>query len=198
MNRIVCHTILIAIGFCGIFLGTLPDLFPQLISLPPNLKQYDYALETLTIKDEDDNASKRLKVGDIGYKQIYNLIRSFDPVTMPPLSETITKSKEQKGFGTIASIRGGMKWRPKTSQFESEKSIDPFLFVCFKAERKIYEPICQMNDLLSLVREAKMRFWSRFGFFFAFVALLLGEGTALRDSVKAKNNMDEIYPDYTI
>jgi hypothetical protein len=183
MNRIVYHIILIAIGFCGIFLGTFPDLFPQLISLPPNLKQYDYALKTLTITNESDSASKLLRVGDKGYNQIYNLIRSIDPVTMPPLAETITISKEKEGFGTIASVKGGMKWRPKTLTYESQKTLDPFLFICFRVERGGYEPICQMNDLQNLVREAKIRFWSRFGFFFAFLALLLGEGKALKDSL---------------
>lgn len=185
MNRIVYHIILIAIGFCGIFLGTLPDLFPQLISLPPNLKQYDYALKTLTITNESDIASKLLRVGDKGYNQIYNLIRSIDPVTIPPLAETITISKEKKGFGTIASVKSGMEWQPKTLTYESQKSLDPFLFICFRAERG-YEPICLMNDLQNLVREAKMRFWSRFGFFFAFLALLLGEGKTLKDLIRKK------------
>ncbi len=186
-NRIIYHTILISIGFCGIFLGTLPDLFPQFISLLPNLKQYDYALNSLTINNGPDNKTKILKMDEKGYSQIYHLIRSIDPITMPSLSETLANAKDKKGFGSIASVPGGMKWSPKTSGFESQKSLDPFLFICFKTERGVYEPICQMRDLQNLVRNAKVRFWSRVGFSFAFIALLLGEGVAIKDLIKAKN-----------
>ena len=185
MKKITYHIVLIAIVFCCIFLGTLPDLFPQYMSFPPNLKQYDYALRSLTIPNDYNINYKTLEVGENGYNQIFNLIRSFDTVNIPPLDVTIKKSKEKKGFGTIASVKSGMEWRPITSTKKPLKSIDPFLFICFKGDNETYIPICQLNDLRNLIHEAKIRFWSRLGFFFAFVALLIGEGASLRASIMA-------------
>lgn len=186
-KRVAYHILLIVIGFLGIFLGTLPDLFPQYISLLPNLKKYDAGLRALEMDELHDVNQRLLKYGEDGYLQITKLLKSFDPISIPSLKIIADDNRRLQQAWTIASVKSGMKWSPQIGSIPATQSIEAFVFICIKTDKGIYKPICDIRDLKNLVREAKVRFWSRTGFFFAFIALVIGEGIALKDAFTLKH-----------
>jgi hypothetical protein len=178
---IAYHSILVATVFLGIFLGTLPDLFPDVLLHCPYFRMLHRGVATLsTFPDETSNSD--LNRDDKAYKAIYKLLRSVDPHTLPPLKETLALQGD-KYRCNIKGVKSGEQWNAVAPPDQKSKRTMEPIYICFRTPQNIAEPICSLEDLKFLVRDVETRVCSRLGFFLAFVALILGEGMALRKAI---------------
>ena len=175
----------------GIFLGTLPDLFPAALSRLPYFAKLNAALGTLSDFRATEGANTALNKDDNGYVEIYRLLHAVDPFTLPPLDETLALQGD--GSGQLVGVKSGVKWNAVSGDRKSQKAMET-VYVCFRTPQNTGEPICELSELKFLVRDVEIRVCSRLGFFFAFVALLLGEGVSLRNALKKRKGKKQPCP----
>lgn len=181
MKKVLYHAVLILVVFLGIFLGTLPDLWPSGLSCFPYFKKLDFGLAKLSQFSTPDAKNAYLNRNDPAYAPIYGLLRSLDSYTLPPIGEVLAI----QGGSRKAQLIGvkSARWRANAQGSKSESAIET-VYVCFRTPRDTAEPVCDLRDLKFLVRDTKTRLCSRVGFSFALIALLLGEGISLRKSIR--------------
>ena len=183
MKSILYHIALISVVFFGILLGTLPDLWPSGLSRFPYFNRLDAGLKRLDNFSNPEIKNTYLNRNDDSYVPIYRLLRSLDSHTLPPVKEIIDLTGDNHKAQLIG-VKSGEKWRATNKEGKGSDKAMETIYICFRTEENIAEPLCEMRDLKFLVRDFKTRWCSRLGFFFAFLALLLGEGISLRNSVK--------------
>ena len=170
------HVVLIMVIFCGIFFGTLPDLWPSILSRLPYFSRLDSGIKKLS------RPFTSLDRNDRGYIPVYRLLRTVAPNILPPLQEVLALPRNH-GTAELIKVKSGFIWQP-TVQGKKTKNPISTIYVCFRTQENTVDPICEFRDLMFIVRDFKTRWCSRMGFFFAFLALLFGEGISLRKSVK--------------
>lgn len=184
MKRITFHIVIIIIGFLGIFLGTLPDLIPgcaPIILIGKNRKMevgYQKLVEFLDIPRGKRANKIALTRDDEGYSAIYDLLRSFDPKIVPPV-EKISSSSEDIGFGNISFDKGD-EWVGSGTFLLMNQ-------VVFYHTKEKWQAICEMRDLHFLIRDAHIRYYSRLGFFFAFIALMVEGISSLKGILNSRS-----------
>lgn len=182
MRNVLYHVVLILVVFLGILLGTLPDLWPSGLSLVPYFRKLDLGLAKLSHFPTPDDKNAYLNRNDPSYIPIYQLLRSLDPHTLPPIAETLS-GRSGSGEGQLIGVKSGMRWQAQAQGTKSENVME-IVYVCFRTRADLAEPVCDLRDLKFLIRDVKTRLCSRVGFAFAFIALFLGEGLSLRKSIK--------------
>ena len=138
------HIAVLLLGMSGVFLGTLPDLIPAWIPLAPYTAALESGHEKLT--------AGTLRPTDDGFEEIYELLGTFQPNWAPPLLIVV---KTELSF-TSAGVE-----------------LPAFQTARFYYGPKQDKPVCFMRDVAFLVRDAKFRWWTRFGFSITFAALIL-------------------------
>jgi len=191
MKGIAYHSVVIVVVFLGVLLGTLPDLFPAALPRLPYFARLDAALRMLSDFSATQAENTFLNKRDDGYVEIYHLLRSVDPITLPPLDKTLALQGELSG--QLVGVKTGFKWYVTSSDVRSEKEMET-VYVCFRTAQDIGEPIMELKELKFLVRDVEVRVCSRLGFFFAFVALILGEGISLRNAIKSRKTRRDPCP----
>jgi len=186
LKSISYHIAIILVVFLGIFLGTLPDLWPSGLSKLPYFNRLDTGLEKLDHFSTHEIKNTYLNRNDKGYIPIYRLLSTIAPYTLPPLKETLALSGS-RSEAQLIGVKSGTKRRATAEGIQSKKAMET-IYICFRTQEDIAEPLCELRDLMFIVRDFKTRWCSRFGFFFAFLALLLGEGISLRNSIKFRLN----------
>ncbi len=160
---------LLVLAGSGIVLTAFADMFPGSgwVSIPSHLAGLEAgfsALSPFDERDEEDKAIGLLRQGDEGYKSIYSLLSTFDP-TLPSLEDMLVMSSTE-GVGDITAIT---VFKYETS-LGSIPGIRPVLI---QLEGGDLKPVCEIRDLAFLIRDRKVRFWSRLGSFIALIAVLL-------------------------
>jgi hypothetical protein len=174
--------VVLLIGAFGVILPALVDMFPDSswVSLPPHLAALDAGFANLNRFDELDVNSKAIGVlrqGDEGYDNIYDLLRHFDPGILPLSEASILSSTHRTGAIIAVDV---FEWGNSQGKLAL---IRPLLL---QLENEKLKPICDLRDMAFLIRDRKVRFWSRIGSAVALVALLLQ--TALSSSPRSQHS----------
>ena len=159
------HICLLILGILGVCIGTLPDLFPNQIDsfLIGKYKKMNIAYKRLVdyakiprgIRDNEIALNKN----DLGYKAIYNHLRSLDP-SLPPFN------KSGNSFADITIDTGGF--------INTNMELLMNQVVQVKDSKNNWLPVCEMRELYFIIRDSYIRFFTRLGLSFAFIALFVG------------------------
>ena len=159
------HICLLIIGILGLCIGTLPDLFPNQIDsfLIGKYKKMNIAYKRLVdyakiprgIRDNEIALNKN----DLGYEVIYNHLRSLDP-SLPPFN------KSGNSFADITIDTGGF--------MNTNMELLMNQVVQVKDSKNNWLPVCEMRELYFIIRDSYIRFFTRLGLSFAFIALFVG------------------------
>jgi hypothetical protein len=179
LKNVWLHVVLALLAFLGIFIGILPDLFPDLASQYPRFKKMDKGFEELNnfkeIKSQGILFEKsELNQDDNGYEEVYNLLRSIDRSGTIKIFNTTPKSINIQKPQIYGLKDNRLKW--------GSKSLFVGVFMGGPG------PICMMPELGFLMKEAKLRFFSRVGFGFAALAVILQFFYAIR-GIKKSNSL---------
>jgi hypothetical protein len=176
---------MIVIGFLGISLGALPDILPDFVPYillgDSNTMQVGYKklVNYINSPKYDPTNGIALKVTDKEYNSIYELLYAFDPTVMPPLNDTLIAFREN-GTGNISIDRGGLDMEPATSS----AALFFNRIISFQDKDNRWLHICEMRDLNYLMRDAIIRYCSKIGFSFAFIALLIEGISSIKGVLK--------------
>lgn len=172
--QVLSHLLLLTVGVLGIFLGILPDIRPDLANRPAYFAALESGLTRLGQFDYKTTGGKPLALlrpGDYGYAEIYGLLRVFDSGLLP-LKDLPDISQAKGGYRIGVSL-------PPLSYATSGGELPVLSFVVFERAPEEVQPICFVRDLAFLVHDVKVRYWTRVGFAFAFVAVFLDVGLGL-------------------
>lgn len=159
---------LLVLAGLGILLTAFADMFPgsSWVSIPAHLAGLEAGFSALSRFDErGQEAIGLLRQGDEGYESIYSLLPTFDP-TLPSLEDMLVMSSTE-GVGAIIAATSVFKYETSLG------SIPGMRPVLIQLEGGNFKPVCEMRDLAFLIRDRKVRFWSRLGSFIALIAVLL-------------------------
>lgn len=174
-QHILIILIIAIIGFVGIFLGIIPDIAPDLANRVPYFRRMATGLKALnkftpTKIGESQKDAGTLNPGEDGYEEIFDILKSFDPVLEGVESATGYSPDFPDHKVRILGVRDdSLSWGGVS------------LFEGVWVETEIYIPdkpfyslnlVCMMPELKDQIKTQKNRFFSRIGFAFAFLALL--------------------------
>jgi len=146
------------ITLLGIFLGSLPDAFPQeAMSIPP-FHYYDAGLKQLLQMDLKDSNGKpfgRLRPESVGYDRIYDTLRNIDP-TIPAPAEADPSSPNAP---TILLVTG-----PQTISYSGGK-LPLFKPVLINTADGKLVPVCMLSELTASIHSSLVRFWTKIGLY---------------------------------
>ena len=169
----IARWIVLAFGILGTVLPALVDMFPsaswtsilhlrKLDTGFANLSSFDTTIHFSDTGNEETGGV--LYQHEEGYDAIYNLLRTFDP-QLPTLQEIKARtSTPDEGAILVHDV---FKWR-NVGGF-----IPMFRPVQLSLKQSGVAPICELGDLADLIRDSKLRFWSRLGSALALLGLLI-------------------------
>ena len=106
----------IILAAIGVFLGTIPDSFPEAVRALPPVHTYQLGFAKLgetAETDSDGNAIGVLRRVDPGHRQIYGLLRLIDP-SIPPLA-SVRHAFSGPLIGAIVATKE-IGWNTSTGQ----------------------------------------------------------------------------------
>lgn len=175
--KIVFHIIIIVVGLAGIILGTLPDLFPDLVPkvlFGENRRMeigYGKLIEFLNIPRGERGDRVALTRHDEGYMAIYRLMRNFNPKLMP-----LQKNQQDETLGNISF--------DKANEFVNEGNfLTPNKVAFYEVADNSWESICTMRDLKYLINDSHVRVLTRFGFLLTLIAISIEGFFAIRSLI---------------
>lgn len=170
--RIGLSWVILILGIFGVILPSLVDMFPSASwTSVLHLRELDIGFAELsdfndTIRFSDTGEQKTggvLYRNDGGYDAIYGLLQTINP-ELPSLQEMKMNSITPEG-GAIF-VYDGMTWDNEGG------SLPWFRPVQLSLKERGVTPICELKDLPPLIRDYKVRFWSRVGSALALLALV--------------------------
>ena len=159
------HISLLILGALGLFIGTLPDLLPNQVDLfligkykkmnTAYKRLVEYAKIPRGIRDNEIALNKE----DLGYEVIYNHLRSLDP-SLPPFN------KSGNSFSDITiDSRGFMNTNMELLMNQ---------VVHIRDSNNNWLPVCEIREIYFIIRDSYIRFFTRLGQSFSFIALFVG------------------------
>ncbi len=142
------HVLMLIVGILGLFMGTLPDIFPDQkdVLLIGKYKKMNVAYEKLVnyakVPRGIRESEVALNIKDSGYHIIYNHLQSLDP-SLPSLKKTDYAFRDLL-INQVVHVRD---------------------------DKNEWRPICELRDLYFIIRDSQLRYFTIVGFAFALFAL---------------------------
>jgi len=169
----IARWVVLAFGILGAILPALVDMFPNASwTSILHLRKLDAGFASLSSFDDtihfSDTGNEKtgglLHQREEGYDAIYSLLRTRDS-QLPTLQE-IKASTSTPDQGAIFVY--------EVERFRNVGgSIPTFRPVQLSLRESGVVPLCELGDLADLIRERKLRFWSRLGSALALLGLLI-------------------------
>jgi hypothetical protein len=169
------------LGIFGVFVGTLPDLFPN---IAPNFlfgetraMKVGYAriIEFTQMQSTKRESGIALKKDTSGYEAILRILHNVNPKIVP-------SPKERKGnaFGNISTDRSTFVFVNPGIDLTFNKEI------YFQTDEKHWKEVCEIRDLHYIIEAAVGRYYTKIGFLFALIAILIEGFSSIRGVLVAR------------